>query len=196
MGAAPRTASTECICSRRGYFQTTQSPPDPCLLTIRIEIPILRSGRSKQGPVVGAIPGSFWRESAMRSGLLYFESVPMMAQKRTGSKKSSPIESSLTAFSRKLSGSAQLKDGSILFHFTDSGEEYCVEGTGREARVTRGAPIKPPLVEVRGPSTVLRAIMDGKKEASRAFIAGGIQVQGDLPYLEALLKDIGLLQCT
>ena len=45
------------------------------------------------------------------------------------------------------------------------------------------------------PSTVLKAIMDGKKEASRAFIAGGIQVQGDLPYLEALLKELGLLQC-
>jgi hypothetical protein len=118
-----------------------------------------------------------------------------MAQKRTGSKKSSPIESSLTAFSRKLSGSAQLKDGSILLHFTDSGEEYWVEGTGREARVTKAAPIKPSLVEVRGPSTVLRAIMEGKKEASRAFIAGGIQVQGDLPYLEALLKELGLLQC-
>jgi hypothetical protein len=37
--------------------------------------------------------------------------------------------------------------------------------------------------------------MDGRKEASRAFLAGGIRVQGDVPYLEALLKDIGLLQC-
>jgi putative sterol carrier protein len=50
------------------------------------------------------------------------------------------------------------------------------------------------LVEVSGSSTVLKAIIDGKNEASSAILAGGIEVQGDLPYLEALLKEIGALQ--
>jgi hypothetical protein len=37
--------------------------------------------------------------------------------------------------------------------------------------------------------------MTGQKEASRAFIAGGLQVSGDLTYLESLLKELGLLNC-
>ena len=120
-----------------------------------------------------------------------------MTEDETGSEQIDPseIESSLTAVSRSLSESAQLKHGSILIHFTDSGEEFSIETTGREARMIRAAPNTAPLVEVSGSSTVLKAIMDGRKEASRAFLAGGIRVQGDLPYLEALLKDIGLLQC-
>jgi putative sterol carrier protein len=120
-----------------------------------------------------------------------------MTENETGSERIDPsdIESSLTAVSRKLSDSAQLKPGSILIRFTDSGEESSIETTGREARMIRAAPATAPLVEVSGSSTVLKAIMDGRKEASRAFLAGGIRVQGDVPYLEALLKDIGLLQC-
>jgi putative sterol carrier protein len=120
-----------------------------------------------------------------------------MTENETGSEKIDPseIESSLRAVSRKLSDSAQLKPGSILIRFTDSGEEYSIETTGREARMIRAAPATAPLVEVSGSSTVLKAIMDGRKEAARAFLAGGIWVQGDLPYLEALLKEIGLLQC-
>jgi putative sterol carrier protein len=120
-----------------------------------------------------------------------------MTEEKSEAEKSDPseIESSLTAVSRKLSDSAQLKPGSILIRFTDSGEEYSMEMTAREVRTIRAAPATAPLVEVSGSSTVLKAIMDGRKEASRAFLAGGIRVQGDLPYLEALLKEIGLLQC-
>jgi putative sterol carrier protein len=120
-----------------------------------------------------------------------------MARKKAESPKAdtSAIEKSLTALSRKLSSSAPKKRGSILLSLTDSGEEYSLEGTDREARVTQGSGAAPALVRIAGPSNVLKAIMDGKKEASRAFMAGGIQVSGDLVYLEALLKDLGLLNC-
>ena len=120
-----------------------------------------------------------------------------MTEEKPGSEKIDPseIESSLTAVSRKLSDSTQLKPGSILIRFTDSGEEYSIETTGREASVISGAPATTPLVEVHGPSAVLKEIMDGRKEAARAFRDGGIRVRGDVPYLEALLKDMGLLQC-
>lgn len=120
-----------------------------------------------------------------------------MARKKTEPSKvgSSAIEKSLTALGSKLSSSAPKKRGGILLSFTDSGEEYYFQGTDRETRVTKGADAAPPLVRIAGPSNVLRAIMDGKKEASRAFMAGGIQVSGDLDYLEALLKDLGLLNC-
>jgi putative sterol carrier protein len=121
-----------------------------------------------------------------------------MTEEKPGSEKIDPseIESSLTTVSRKLSDSAQLKPGSILIRFTDSGEEYSIEAMGREARMIREAPATAPLVEVSGNSTVLKEIMDGTKEASSAFLDGGIRVQGDVQYLEALLKEIGLLQCS
>jgi hypothetical protein len=132
-----------------------------------------------------------------RSGLLFFEGITIMTENETRSERNDPseIESSLMAVSRILSDSAQLKPGNILIRFTDSGEEYSIETREREARMIRAAPATAPLVEVHGSSTVLKAIMDGRKEASRAFLAGGIRVQGDVPYLESLLKEIGLLQC-
>jgi putative sterol carrier protein len=121
-----------------------------------------------------------------------------MTEEKPGSEKIDPseIESSLTAVSRKLSDSAQLKPGSILIRFTDSGEEYSIEMTHGEARMIRATPATAPLVEVSGNSTVLKEIMDGTKEASSAFLDGGIRVQGDVPYVEVLLREIGLLQCS
>jgi putative sterol carrier protein len=120
-----------------------------------------------------------------------------MIERRTESEKihSSELESSLLAFSRKLTELTQRKSGSVLVRLTDSGEEYAIEMIGGQARLTREAPATSPLVEVSGSSTVLKAIIDGEKEARRAYIAGGIRVQGDLPYLENLLRELGLLEC-
>ena len=105
------------------------------------------------------------------------------------------IEKGLTTLLGKLSSAAPKKRGSILLSLTDSGDDIYLDGIERKASVSRGAGAAPPVVRIAGPSSVLKAIMDGKKEASRAFVAGGIQVSGDLEYLEALLKDLGLLKC-
>ena len=107
------------------------------------------------------------------------------------------IEQILTALANRLSGETSAKRGAILLRCTDSGEEYSVEGSGKRAQVTGGAGVSgaPVLVRIAGPSAVLAAVMAGKQEASSAFIAGGLQVSGDLPYLESLLKELGLLNC-
>jgi putative sterol carrier protein len=125
-----------------------------------------------------------------------------MVSKKTQSQKTqsqkvnmAAIEKSLTALARKLSNSAPKKRGSLYLHFTDSGQECCLGGTDREFTVSQATDAEPPLVRIAGPSSVLKAIMDGKKEASRAFMAGNIHVSGDVVYLEALLKDLGLLNC-
>jgi len=120
-----------------------------------------------------------------------------MATKRTGAKyiDRQALESSVAALSGKLTGAVPLKQGTVLIRLTDSGEELSVEGMGRELRMAAAASPGTPLVEISGPSSVIKAIIDGKKEASRAFIAGGLQVRGDLNYLEALLKDLNLLDC-
>jgi predicted lipid carrier protein YhbT len=120
-----------------------------------------------------------------------------MAAKNPGRKKagSVPIEKSLIALGQKLSRSTERRRGSIHVTLTDTGDEFSLEGVGGEVQVSRGTGASPPVVRVAGPAGVLQAIMDGKKEASRAFIAGGIQVSGDLEYLEDSLKTLGLLEC-
>ena len=101
------------------------------------------------------------------------------------------IQKSLTALGGRLSATAPRKRGSIVLHATDLGQEVALEGN----RIADPGSAAPPLVRISAPSGVLQAIMSGEKEASRAFVAGGIQVSGDLVYLEALLKDLGLLKC-
>ncbi|HEV7242878.1 MAG TPA: SCP2 sterol-binding domain-containing protein [Thermoanaerobaculia bacterium] len=101
------------------------------------------------------------------------------------------IQKSLTALASRLSGKAPRKRGSIVLHATDLGQEIALDGN----RIAERSGMAPPLVRISGPSNVLQSIMTGEKEASRAFVAGGIQVSGDLGYLEALLKDLGLLKC-
>jgi hypothetical protein len=111
--------------------------------------------------------------------------------------KPAAIEKNLAALANRLSGETRVKRGGILLQCTDSGEEYCVQGSGTGTRITRGAGAgsAPVLVRIAGPTRVLAAVMAGQKEASRAFAAGGLQVSGDVVYLESLLKDLGLLQC-
>jgi hypothetical protein len=120
-----------------------------------------------------------------------------MSAKKAASKQVDlrAIESSLTALGGKLTGAVALKPGNILIRLTDTGEECRVTGKGRNIKMAQSATAGTPVVEIAGPSSVIKAVMDGTKEASRAFIAGGLQVRGDLTYLEALLKDMGLLEC-
>jgi len=88
-----------------------------------------------------------------------------------------------------------LAHGSILVHCTDTDEQFALEGMGGTPRVNRGRGDGPHQVEVRGPAAVLRAVAEGRQEPARALAAGGIRVRGDLRYLEAVLKDAGLLEC-
>jgi SCP-2 sterol transfer family len=114
------------------------------------------------------------------------------------SSKSRPprsMEAALLAFGARVSSAAPRAHGSIVVHCTDTGEDFALEGTGTMARVNRGRGEGPHQVEVRGPAAVLRAIAEGRQEPARALAAGGIRVRGDLRYLEAVLKDAGLLEC-
>lgn len=105
------------------------------------------------------------------------------------------MEGTLLAFGRKVSNVVPRSHGSILVHCTDTGEEFALEGMGSEARVSRGQGDTPHQVEVRGPAAVLQAVAEGRQDPARALAAGGIRVRGDLPYLEAVLREMGLVEC-
>jgi SCP-2 sterol transfer family len=118
-----------------------------------------------------------------------------MATQGSKDRTSHPMEATLLAFGAKVSTAVPRAHGSIVVRCTDTGEAYALEGVGGTPRVNKAPGEGPHQVEVRGPAAVLRAIMEGRQEASRALAAGGIRVRGDLPYLEAMLKDLGLLEC-
>jgi hypothetical protein len=105
------------------------------------------------------------------------------------------MEAALLAMGSRVSDAVPRTHGSIVVRCTDTGEAYALEGVGGTARVTSAPGEGPHQIEVRGPAAVLRAIMEGRQEPSRALAAGGIRVRGDLPYLERMLKDLGLLEC-
>lgn len=105
------------------------------------------------------------------------------------------MEAALLALGGKVSNAVPRAHGSIVVHCTDTGEEFALEAIGSTPRVNRGRGAGPHQVEVRGPADVLKAIAEGRQEPARALAAGGIRVRGDLGYLEAVLKDVGLLEC-
>ncbi len=119
----------------------------------------------------------------------------MTTQGTKGRRSSRSMEAVLLALGSRVSAAVPRAHGSIVIRCTDTGEAYALEGVGGDARVSRGPAEGLHQVEVRGPAAVLHAIMEGRQEPSRALAAGGIRVRGDLPYLERMLKDLGLLEC-
>ncbi|HEX2281833.1 MAG TPA: SCP2 sterol-binding domain-containing protein [Thermomicrobiales bacterium] len=106
-----------------------------------------------------------------------------------------PLEASLSSVASRVSERVPRDRGSIMIRSTDTDDQYSVEGIGSRPRITRGPASTDPAVTVSGPSAVLRAVLDGELEASRAFAGGEIRVRGDLTYLEAILADLNLLDC-
>ena len=118
-----------------------------------------------------------------------------MAARASKQSRTTTLESALSQFAKRVSNSVPRSDGGILVHCSDTEEEFSLEGLGYAPNVLKQKGTQPPLVQVIGPASRIKEVLDGKLEASRAIASGGIRVRGDLSYLETVLKDAGLLQC-
>lgn len=118
-----------------------------------------------------------------------------MAEKKAKARPAPKLESTIASLAARVSDKAPKSAGPIVLRASDTDEEFSVQGIGPRAKVSKGAPAAEPAVIVRGPTSILQSILNGETEASRAFAHGEIRVRGDLPYLEGLLKDLGLLEC-
>lgn len=118
-----------------------------------------------------------------------------MAEKKAKARSAPKLESTIASLAARVSDKAPKSAGPIVLRASDTDEEFFVQGIGPRAKVSKGAPAAEPAVTVRGPTSVLQSILSGDMEASRAFAHGEIRVRGDLPYLEGILKDLGLLEC-
>lgn len=104
------------------------------------------------------------------------------------------IASRLEAFGQKLTQARNRRDGSIVLHLTgEEAGDWCLDCSGAAMRLVQGSMGSTPLVEVTGNAKRIMAILEGRKEARTAFIAGGIRVRGDIPYLEAVGRELGLI---
>ena len=118
-----------------------------------------------------------------------------MTTKKTRRQPSRPLEAAILALGNKVSDAVPKAQGTIVLRCSDTGAEFVLEGIGSRPRVTKRRGEGRHQVEITVPESILRAVIEGRQEASRALVAGGIRVRGDLPYLEAVLKDLGLLEC-
>lgn len=154
-------------------------------------------------------PGGWKRVSGKNSGLIASVETEIdffnwdvselqeadMATQKTRRETSRPLEATILALGRKVSDAVPKAQGTIVLRCSDTGAEFALEGLGSRPRVTSRRGEGAHQVEITGPEAILRAVIEGRQEASRALVAGGIRVRGDLPYLEAVLKDLGLLEC-
>jgi hypothetical protein len=101
----------------------------------------------------------------------------------------------LTPFIERLAKARALREGTITLQFTDGGSahlECSRAGVRINERMAAGE--HTPLIEVMGDSRRIQAIIEGRKDAVKEFLAGGLRVRGDLDYLSDLGMELGILR--
>jgi hypothetical protein len=108
----------------------------------------------------------------------------------------SPAWKTLKDFSTRLASLEARKPGAIQFHLsgTESGE-FALE-VDQQRRVTQiaGRSRLTPLIRITGDGKQVRMVLESKRSAAKAFLAGGVQVRGDIRYLENVLRELKLLK--
>src|SRR5262245_18058393 len=105
------------------------------------------------------------------------------------------FQDSLATLAKRVHQAKATRPGSIVFHAAGAGSgPYRVQtGQGRTRVLPFGGATdeKQPLIELAGEAATLRAILDGKKDALKVFMGGGLRVRGDLAYLSELALELG-----
>jgi hypothetical protein len=118
-----------------------------------------------------------------------------MSKRAAKEARSTGLESALAKLAKRVSDSVPRSDGGILVRCSDTEEEFSVESLGYSPKVSKLKSSRPPVVQVVGPASRIKEVLDGKLGPGQAIAKGGIRVRGDLNYLESVLRDLGLLEC-
>ena len=115
------------------------------------------------------------------------------ARKVDGKVVGGGLRRAVEALASSLSQWSGLKHGSILFVAPDGPSLHLVcERSG--VRIADGPPQGRVLLRVTGPADRVAAIVRGKADPQREYLAGGLFVRGDLFYLSELLLERGLIK--
>jgi hydrogenase maturation factor HypE len=106
------------------------------------------------------------------------------------------VQSSLGTLAVRLADARTTRVGNIVLRLSGKGGgTYRLACGHQEVRVAETVDVDaPPLIEVIGDAEAVRAILNGKVDARKQFLAGGIRVRGDLQYLSDLALELGLLK--
>ncbi len=109
------------------------------------------------------------------------------------------IEDSLTQLSKKLGGCTSFQSGDIMLHLSgDAGGEYSISCVGNKATIAKkmqGSADRKPLFEVWGDANVIRAILDGEKDAVKQFLGGkNMRIRGNLRRFSDIAVELGILK--
>jgi putative sterol carrier protein len=102
----------------------------------------------------------------------------------------------LQELASKLAQAKNARAGDIVLRLSGKGGATYRLSSGRgkaEVTETTDVPMQP-LIEVIGDAVALQAVIDGKIDARKQFLAGGIRVRGDLQHLSDLAVELGLLK--
>jgi hypothetical protein len=98
----------------------------------------------------------------------------------------------------RIAGSGvTLKPGIIAIQFNgDRTSHFHFDCRAKAVRLVKGKPAseRRTLISISGGERQLRAIFAGNKDPVKQFLAGGMRVRGDLPYLSDLAMAIGVLK--
>lgn len=103
---------------------------------------------------------------------------------------------SLDKTAKSLTKVAARKAGAIQFDLTgrEAGDYTLNVDARRNVSAKQGKPTGKPKIRIRGDGQQIRMVLEGKRDARKAFLAGKIRVRGDIRYLERLLADAGLMK--
>lgn len=104
------------------------------------------------------------------------------------------VEVALRALTERLSCCGALRKSTIVIRASGAGGgAYCVECAPGSARLATTGPTAPPTIEVAGEARQIEALLNGRKDPRKLFLAGGFGVRGDLRYLSDLAVELGFL---
>ena len=105
------------------------------------------------------------------------------------------IEDSLKSFAVRLNKSKVLIRQPMVFKLSGTGGgDYFLDWSSGTARVSKGTPAGKVLVELIGDARRITAVLEGKKDARKQFLAGGFRVRGDMRYISDLAMDLGIVK--
>jgi hypothetical protein len=121
-----------------------------------------------------------------------------MAETKGSETKGQSVKGTLERLRGRLDKCRAVKPGSVDLHLSGaSGGEYRISSRAGKTAISSAVAREAgpaPLVEIWGDSDTICAIIEGKKDPVRQFLAGGIRVRGNLRYFSDVAVELGILQ--
>lgn len=107
-----------------------------------------------------------------------------------------PVKEMLASASARLNESRLTRRGDIVLRLSgEGGGNYCLSCDPGKTTVHEVDPLgsRSPLIEVSGDAQIICDIFEGKRNAFKQFLAGGLRLRGDLRYFSDLALEMKII---